>query len=24
MWLRRKGKWQIIAVQDNRVECPAK
>jgi len=20
-WLRRKGKWQIIAVQDNRVEC---
>jgi len=24
MWLRRKGKWQIIAVQDNRVECPVK
>jgi len=24
MWLRRNGKWQIIAVQDNRVECPAK
>lgn len=24
MWLRRQGKWQIIAVQDNRVECPAK
>jgi hypothetical protein len=23
-WLRRKGKWQIIAVQDNRIECPAK
>ena len=23
MWLRRGGKWQIIAVQDNRVECPA-
>jgi hypothetical protein len=23
-WLRRKGKWQIVAVQDNRVECPAK
>jgi hypothetical protein len=22
-WLRRNGKWQIIAVQDNRVECPA-
>lgn len=22
MWLRRKGKWQIIAVQDNRVDCP--
>ena len=20
-WLRRKGKWQIIAVQDNRIEC---
>ncbi|MBB6242438.1 nuclear transport factor 2 family protein [Rhodanobacter sp. MP1X3] len=24
MWLRRKGRWQIIAVQDNRVECPTK
>lgn len=24
MWLRRHGKWQIIAVQDNRVECPVK
>jgi|GEM_PF-740728 len=24
MWLRREGRWQIIAVQDNRVECPAK
>jgi hypothetical protein len=23
-WLRRKAKWQIIAVQDNRIECPAK
>jgi len=23
-WARRNGKWQIIAVQDNRVECPAK
>lgn len=23
-WLRRKGKWQIIAVQDNRIECPGK
>jgi hypothetical protein len=23
-WLRRNGKWQIIAVQDNRTECPAK
>jgi Domain of unknown function (DUF4440) len=22
-WLRRKGKWQIIAVQDNRIECAA-
>jgi len=21
-WLRRKGKWQIVAVQDNRIECP--
>jgi hypothetical protein len=20
-WLKRKGKWQIIAVQDNRIEC---
>ncbi|WP_201314594.1 nuclear transport factor 2 family protein [Dyella sp. EPa41] len=24
MWMRRNGKWQIIAVQDNRVDCPAK
>lgn len=24
VWLLRNGKWQIIAVQDNRVECPAK
>lgn len=24
MWLRRNGKWQIIAVQDNRVDCHAK
>ena len=24
VWLKRKGKWQIISVQDNRVECPAK
>ncbi|MHA6206247.1 nuclear transport factor 2 family protein [Dyella soli] len=24
MWLRRNGKWQIIAVQDNRVECPTR
>lgn len=24
MWLKRAGKWQIIAVQDNRVDCPAK
>lgn len=24
MWLRRKEKWQIIAVQDNRVDCPAR
>ena len=23
MWLRRNGKWQIVAVQDNRVDCPA-
>ncbi len=23
-WLRRNGKWQIIAVQDNRVDCPVK
>lgn len=22
-WLRRDGKWQIIAVQDARVECPS-
>lgn len=24
MWLRRNGKWQIIAVQDNRIDCPTK
>jgi hypothetical protein len=24
MWLQRSGTWQIIAVQDNRIECPAK
>jgi hypothetical protein len=24
MWLRRGGKWQIVAVQDNRVDCPAR
>lgn len=23
-WLRRNGKWQIIAVQDNRIECTTK
>jgi len=23
-WLRRNGKWQIIAVQDSRIDCPAK
>ncbi|MGB5131720.1 MAG: nuclear transport factor 2 family protein [Steroidobacteraceae bacterium] len=23
-WLRRNGKWQIIAVQDNRTDCPVK
>lgn len=23
-WMRRDGKWQIIAVQDNRVDCPVK
>lgn len=22
-WMRRNGKWQIIAVQDTRVDCPA-
>jgi hypothetical protein len=22
-WFRRNGKWQIIAVQDNRIACPA-
>ena len=22
-WMRRDGKWQIIAVQDNRIDCPA-
>jgi hypothetical protein len=24
MWFRRNAKWQIIAVQDNRIDCPAK
>ncbi|HEY2684101.1 MAG TPA: nuclear transport factor 2 family protein [Steroidobacteraceae bacterium] len=23
-WIKRNGKWQVIAVQDNRVDCPAK
>jgi hypothetical protein len=23
-WLQRNGKWQIIAVQDSRIPCPAK
>lgn len=23
-WMRRNGRWQIIAVQDNRVECPSR
>ena len=23
-WMRRSGKWQIVAVQDNRIDCPAK
>lgn len=23
-WLRRGGKWRIIAAQDNRIDCPAK
>lgn len=23
-WHRRNGKWQIIAVQDNRIDCPVK
>lgn len=22
-WLQRNGKWQIIAAQDNRIECPS-
>jgi Domain of unknown function (DUF4440) len=22
-WLKRKGRWQIIAVQDARIDCPA-
>lgn len=22
-WLKRNGKWQIIAAQDTRIECPA-
>jgi hypothetical protein len=21
-WLKRKGRWQIIAVQDARIDCP--
>jgi len=24
VWLRRKARWQIIAVQDNRIDCPTK
>jgi hypothetical protein len=23
-WLKRNGKWQMIAVQDNRIKCPTK
>jgi hypothetical protein len=23
-WLKRSGKWQLIAVQDSRIECPAR
>jgi Domain of unknown function (DUF4440) len=23
-WLRRNGKWQMIAVQDGRIDCPSK
>ena len=23
-WLERSGKWQMIAVQDGRIDCPAK
>jgi hypothetical protein len=23
-WMKRNGKWQVIAVQDDRVDCPAK
>ncbi|WP_440225236.1 nuclear transport factor 2 family protein [Dokdonella sp. MW10] len=23
-WLERNGRWQIIAVQDNRIDCPVK
>lgn len=23
-WRRRKGIWQIVAVQDNRIDCPVK
>ena len=23
-WLRRHGKWQIVAAQDNRIECPVR
>jgi hypothetical protein len=23
-WSRRRGTWQIIAVQDNRIDCPVK
>jgi hypothetical protein len=24
VWLRRKQRWQIIAAQDNRIDCPAR
>lgn len=23
-WLRRNGRWQIVAAQDNRIDCPVK
>jgi len=23
-WLKRNGKWQLIAVQDSRIDCPAR